>query len=321
LVGAQLAQATGQTAAVCVITGYVPPPVPSLHGLRDLYGFGIGITGTGLMDYIAQQVDYFLVGRLVSSAALGLYTRAFILAHYPARIAFSVLYPVLFPAFSHLRGDQEEAKRAYARVTTALSLTAFPSLALLAVVAPELIPVVFGPQWTGSVAPTQILVCAGMLRTMVSAGAALATGFGKVYDQMWRQGVYAAVLAAGALIGLKWGIIGVAWAVLMATAIIGTLMAHLVFRCIGFGLRDHVIALRSPIAIAVIVLLTSAATRHFLVGSTGNAVIVLITTLAVSIIAGIAGFLLLPFPECRTALPITIPVGLYLSRRRRNTTS
>jgi O-antigen/teichoic acid export membrane protein len=318
LAGAQLAQVTIQIVAICVMTGYVPPLVPSLRGLRDLYGFGVGVTGTGLMNYVAQQVDYFVVGRWVNSAALGLYTRAFVLANYPAKMAGVVLYPVLLPAFSHLQSDREESRRAYSRITTAVSLCAFPLLTLLAVTAPELIPVVFGPQWTASVLPTQILVCAGMLRTMVNSGSALATGFGKVYEQMWRQGVYAAVLGTGAFLGLKWGIIGVAWAVLMATAIIGVLMAHLVFRCIGFGLRDHVVALRGPVAIAVIVLSAAAATRHFLVGSIGNAVIVLVITLAVSAIAGIVGFLLLPFPECRTALPITIPVGLGLSRRRRN---
>ena len=55
--------------------------------------------------------------------------------------------------------DLREIRMRLLRLNTALI---FPLLALLIVLAPDLVPWIFGPDWTDAVAPTQVLAVAGM---------------------------------------------------------------------------------------------------------------------------------------------------------------
>ncbi|MEI6499447.1 MAG: lipopolysaccharide biosynthesis protein, partial [Armatimonadota bacterium] len=83
LVGGLLSSTFASVLVLCVITRHLPPLVPNFNGMSELLNFGVGATGVGIFSYIAQQADYFVVGRRLDSAALGLYTRAFTLVHQP----------------------------------------------------------------------------------------------------------------------------------------------------------------------------------------------------------------------------------------------
>jgi O-antigen/teichoic acid export membrane protein len=62
-------------------------------------------------------------------------------------------------------------RAARSRMVRAHTVVLFPLLAVVAVTAPELIPLVYGSQWTDAVVPTQILIGAGFT-------AAIGTGIG-----------------------------------------------------------------------------------------------------------------------------------------------
>ncbi len=297
LAGAQLAVVVGETSAICALTRYVPPLVPSLRGLRDLLGFATGVAGVGILNYIAQQADYVVVGRCLGSKALGLYGKSFNTVHQPMSMISASVFPVLFPAFSRLQGDPERARSAFGRAITGISMITFPALALLAVSAPELIPIVLGKQWQGAVILMQILSIAGMLRTVVNPGAALARGFGRVYSQMWRNGVYAAVLTLAALVGTLWGTVGVAWGAVTATVVVFCLNAQLVHACCGFGLRHYAKALRGGTLSAAAVVLVGSGVR-ILALSIGQAMgVVLMETLLSGVAIALLTTFFSPFPE------------------------
>jgi len=316
LVAASLASSVVGTTAICVLTRYLPPVVPSLRGVKDLYYFGVGVTGVGLLNYIAQKADYFVVGRWLNSAALGLYSRAFNLVHFPLSAVSGTLYPVLFPAFSHIQDDPPRARAAFSRVITAIATLTFPALALFAVTAPELIPLVFGNQWIGAVVPAQIMAFAGMVRTIANPGGALIKAFGRVYGEVWRQAVYAAVLTVAALVGTRWGIIGVSWGALVATIIACLLGAQLVYSCSAFGPRDYGRALRGPLLSSVSVLLVAAAARVVMMRLGQDAWFTLAATTLVGILVGIVSTVYNPYQDWRTSVHGVLPkVGKKVSPR------
>lgn len=297
LVGAHLASSVGTTVGVCIVTKYLPPIVPSLRGVKDLYGFGVGVTGVNLLRYITQQVDYLLVGRWLSSAALGLYRKAFTLSHSPKDVLSGVVYPVLFPSLSRLQSNRARAREVYGRALTAVGMVACPGLALLAVTAPDFIPVVLGSQWTGAIIPTQILCAAGMIRAINSPASAVAKAFGRVYSEVWRQGVYAGVLFVAAWVGLRWGIAGVSWGALLATVVFFLLMCHLAWACCGFGATSYVRALRAPLFVGLCVLMLTVATRYLLVKWFVPSYLVLVLTLACGLVSGVTATVFSPFSE------------------------
>jgi len=312
LVAAQLASSVVVTVAICALTRYVPPIVPSLHGVKDLFYFGAGITGNSLLNYVAQQADYFVIGRWLNSAALGLYTRAFTVSHWARTLVAQILYPVLFPSFSHMQDNNTRARRVYCDTITTVALLTFPLLVLIACTAPELVPVVFGKQWEGAVIPLQVLCFAGMLRGVANPGAAAAAAFGRVYSQMWRQGVYVVVLTIGAWFGLRWGIVGVASAALVATMAIWGLNLQLVCSCLGLRFREYLIALRGPLFIAGSVLALVAPTRFLLLATGQKAILTLgVASISGGLVCLVVAFLQ-PFPECKQALRTLATLALKL---------
>ncbi len=309
LVGAALASAGGNAVTLCILMRYLPPFVPSFRGLGDLYGFGTGATGVGLLNYIAQQIDYLVIGRWLDSAALGLYEKAFRLVHAPLAIIGGIISPVLFPVFSRLQEQQARAREIMGKILTVVAALSFPPLAVFAVAAPELIPLVLGEQWVDAVAPAQILAAAGALRTLVNPAAMLPKGFGAIYAQMWRNGVYAAVLFVGAIVGSNWGIIGVAWAALFATVVVWSLNTQLLYAVSRFGLRDYFRAIREPLLISAVTIPVTAVVRHATLAQSLNPWLVLSATIFSGIVVFVI-FILGPCARCRTLGREIIPIRL-----------
>ncbi len=251
LVWALLASSAVGTVAICIITRYAPPLIPSLRGARDLVAFGGGVTGVSLLNYVATRVDYLVIGRLLSASALGLYTKAYQLITYPLGLLAGTFYPVLFPSFSRLKDDLPRTRAAFARTLTLLSVVGFPPLALLAVCAPELIPLVLGEQWRPAVLPVQILVPAGMIKILGNPGGALVKAQGRVYSEMWRQGVRAGLLTVGSWIGAQQGIEDVCIAILCVGVVGFSLSAQLVHSCTGFGALHYARAVRGPVVVSI----------------------------------------------------------------------
>ena len=303
LVGARLVGELVSTVALCILTRYTPPLIPAVRGIRDLYSFGVGVTGSGLFNYLAGNADYFVVGRMLDAAALGLYTRAYTLIIMPIALVNASIAPVLFPAFSRLQDDPERLRKAYGRVLTVIALVGFPALALLGVSAPELIPAVIGDQWRGAIIPTQILVLGGILRTITNPVGALVRGVGGayVYGEAWRQAVYAGLLAIGAWLGSHWGIVGVAWAVLAVLVVYTFLFAHLAYVCAGFGAMHYLSTLRGPSIGALGAVLSAAAVRQVAIAFGCSPVLTATTTVAVGGGVALVVMLYLPFREMQDA--------------------
>lgn len=137
----------------------------SIHDLKKYISFGLYQMGEKAINYFNSNLDYLLIGSLLGSKALGYYTLAYNLVLRPTNLINPVITRVAFPVFSKVQNDIEKLKKGYLKVLQFLSTLNFPIMAGLAVVAPVLIPVVFGDRWLPSVILIQILTIVGLLRS------------------------------------------------------------------------------------------------------------------------------------------------------------
>lgn len=300
LVAAQLASSLVRSVALCVLTRHVPPIIPSLRGIRDLYGFGIGTTFATLGYYIAVKIDYFAIGRRLDANALGLYTRAYAFVTYPSLLTRAV-GPIFLPAFSRMQTDHARMRSAYSHIITLLSMVFFPVLAIAVVSAPEFIPTVLGEQWIPSVRPAQILAFIGLCSITATPAGAVIKAAGRVYGEAWRQLLYGTMIGVGAWFAAPYGIAYVAAAVVVANAIHYTLIGHLVWSSIGFGLFSYIRAFRGPLLTTFGSSAVALLIRAAMLSSGYGPVAVLVATI---IPAALIAWLLttrLPFPELQAA--------------------
>ena len=250
LVGAELAKTVARTAIL--LAGQKQPVRPGWHGgaFRELMAFGGGFTIARVANYLAVQGDNLVVGRMLGPAVLGIYGRAYQLMAAPASALGDVLDTVLFPAMARVQADRPRLAAAYRRGVAALAAAVLPVSVAAVILAPEAIRVALGAQWAAAVPPFQILATGMLFRTSYKMSDSLARATGAVYRRAWRQVVYAALVVGGALVGSRWGVVGVAVAVVAALAVNFTLMAHLSLSLTGLSAASFARAHLPPLALA-----------------------------------------------------------------------
>jgi O-antigen/teichoic acid export membrane protein len=228
--------------------------LPDSRALKELLYLGGGFTLGRIANYLALHGDALVVGRTLGSVALGLYGRAYQLMTAPAIALGGILDNVLFPAMARVQGDPARLAAAYRRGVSLLAVTMLPFSVAVFVLAPEIIRVLLGPKWTGAVVPFQILTVGMTFRTSYKMSDSLARATGAVYRRAWRQIVYAMLVMAGALIGQRWGLAGVAGGVVIAVSVNFALMAQLSLSVVpvtwGQFARTHLPAAALGMAVA-----------------------------------------------------------------------
>ncbi len=244
LVWAHLAETLVRTGVLLAARPHPKRPLLAATPLRELVYYGGGFTLARLSNYVAQQGNNLIIGRLLGASALGLYGRAYQLTTMPVLLAGGVLDKVLFPAMAKIQDDAAVRSRIFLEGTAVLNLLTLPLSAACVALAPEIVDFLLGSEWHSAVVPFQVLALGMMLRTSYKIGDALARAAGAVYNRAWRKGVYAGCVLAGSFVGSGWGIEGVAVGVLGALLVNFFLVAELSLRLTtvtwGYFLRMHV---------------------------------------------------------------------------------
>lgn len=205
--------------------------VPERAALSDLLGYGAGHTVGEIAAYFAYQGDNMVVGNQLGAGPLGLYTRAYDLMRYPSVVFSNVAGVVLFSAFSKIQDDPERLGRVYRRAVFGTSVVLFPVSVALLLLAPELVLLLLGPDWSSAILPFQILAISMLPRTTFKIGATIARASGDVVAVGGANVLYGLMVIGGAMLVVgRWGIEGVAVSTTIALLINFIILSHLGLR-------------------------------------------------------------------------------------------
>jgi O-antigen/teichoic acid export membrane protein len=223
----------------------------------------LGFLVFSLTDFVVFNADYLIVGHFTNATQLGLYSLAFTIAFAPMTQLSAQLGSVLFPAAAS--SDPETIRRrtiAGARLTC---LVLLPLVPVAVVLAPTLIPAVLGRQWTGMVAPFQILIVVGVAHAIVNVIGESLSGTGHIdfrarVNVIWMAGMFGALVILVRADGIR----GAAFAHLMLYAPVAVAYGTLGMRLLGAEPRSlsralhsmsGLVALQAIVTIVVVVAL------------------------------------------------------------------
>jgi PST family polysaccharide transporter len=257
LVGGYLIEETLSTAMYL----YAAPPRVSLRidgvRFRELMTFGTGQTVAQVAGILATYGDNFVVGRSLGAEALGYYTRAYDLIKLPSTVFSNIVGNVLFPALSRVQDDPERLATSFRRVLFVNAIVLLPASAALFVLAPETIRILMGPGWDDAVLPFQILTLTMLLRTTQKLGAIVATAAGAVNAVALAYIVYMVFVIGGALVSIRWGIVGVATTTAVAIAVVSAECCYLAMAASKLTL-GRLLAAHLPGALVALVVAATA---------------------------------------------------------------
>lgn len=269
-------------------------PLLARAELGELLDYGMGVTLNMMVVYATYHGDNLVIGRWLGPAALGLYSRAFQLMHFPLTHMQSVTWNVLFSAFSRLQDERERAAAAYLKGVQFTSLVVAPLMAGMIVAGPHLIVGLYGPQWAEATRAFQILCAAGLLRSVYSMTGALTYGFDRVYAEFRRQMMFAVLVIAGALVGSAWGITGAAVGVSGAVGAMYLAMAQLGRSIVGYRWRDFFAVQLTGVLLALPVAGAAGVVRLALEGMGWGSGPILVAVVLACVAAVPIGLFLLP---------------------------
>jgi len=117
---------------------------------RDLLTFSRGIFGLTFLNLIVTRADIFVLAKLYSSAALGLYTMAVALVITPSFFLTNMLGQALLPALSSVQEDTERLNRILVEVSSWVVSLGMPVAVCVSLCAPSLLSVIYGTRYVAA---------------------------------------------------------------------------------------------------------------------------------------------------------------------------
>lgn len=175
-----------------------------------IWDYTVNLTGFNIINYFARNTDTFLIGKFIGPAGLGLYSLCYRIMLYPLDNISRVVVRVLFPAFSAIKSDNVRFRRGYLKAITTIAFFTFPIMLGLFASVEAFVMVVFGEKWRSMSSILMVLAPVGMIQSIVTTVGCIYTAKGTTRLMLKIGALNSAVIVLSFVVGLPFGVLGVA---------------------------------------------------------------------------------------------------------------
>ena len=191
----------------------------ALDDIKHIWQFTKNLSLFNIVNYFARNADNFLIGKFLGSPALGVYSVAYKIMLYPLQNISRTLLRILFPAFAQIQDNNKKFQKVYLRVIFFIALVTFPLMIGLIATADVLVPVLFGDKWKNLHTLLIILSPIGMIQSIVTTTGSIYMAKGNTKTLMRIGVISSAVTVLFFVLGLPFGVEGVAFSYLISNFI------------------------------------------------------------------------------------------------------
>ncbi len=222
----------------------------SRHEFRGIRQFSDYLVGFNLINYFSLNADSMIIGRFLGAGSLGLYSLAYRIVDFPVNNLTFVASSALFPVMSRQQAVPEEMANLYLRTLAMIAFVTAPMMAGLIVLREPFIEVVLGSKWLGMSDVLMWLSAVGFVNSLTCTTGSVLMARGRT-NYLFYLGIVGVVLQVPAfIIGLKWGVEGVAAGHLVASFITAVIAFSVVLRVLGKGLGPFLRSIGVPMVFA-----------------------------------------------------------------------
>jgi teichuronic acid exporter len=248
----QLATSIVTCAGALIAARWRPGLSFDLKALGELRAFGLFSTGNHFITTI--NIDQVLVGVLLGPAGLGIYGFSRRIFQILTELITGALNLVSYSLLSSMQQEPDKLRAAYLVGTFASSIIAFPIFAGLALVAADLIPFAFGPQWTEAVPVVQALSALGLLSAVGVLQASLVRSQGQADLWFYYIAGKQAVAVLYIFLFSGWGVSALTNALVVQNFIMWTPTVYMVVRLLGISPWAYLASFTLPVFATLVML-------------------------------------------------------------------
>lgn len=153
----------------------------SIGIIRDAVSFGFGLMLSQFVNNLANQADYFLVGRYMGTEILALYDRGFHIMTMPVSYIGNIFDKVVYSGMAKSQADQAALEKMFFHTLKRMLLLACLIQIFIVVTAQSIVEILLGNQWEQVVELLRILSFSIIFKTITGLLDSLVRIKGEVY--------------------------------------------------------------------------------------------------------------------------------------------
>jgi O-antigen/teichoic acid export membrane protein len=218
------------------ISSWKPAFKFSTQRFRYFLSTGFALIGTKSLNYVSRSLDNLLIGKYIGFLGLGIYNRAYSFMTFPVYKITGVLSSVLFPSLSIIQNDLQRIKDIFLKSTQITAFVIFMIMGLVYVNATEFVLLVLGEQWKDLIPILKIFSLPSALQSITILTENIFRSQNKYKLEFKLNIAVSIILIVAIIIGLQYGIIGVAYAYSAAVIFTSILTFHVTSKFLNINI-------------------------------------------------------------------------------------
>lgn len=213
---------------------------PSLHcrfrTIRSILNFGSWVSIGYVLEVLYTQGSALLIGKLYGVRDLGFYNRAMSTQLLPSGIMAQVVSRIALPLFASRANDPEALRRGLRMALGLAMLLNLPLMAGLALLAPEVVVVLFGEKWLPAAPILTILAVSGIFFPFHAINLQLVLAQGRTRVFLRNEISKKTIGVTCMLVGSVFGIVGLAYSQIVYSVLSAVVNTRTSQISLGYGL-------------------------------------------------------------------------------------
>lgn len=154
--------------------------LPRFRAVKGVLSYGTMFSSSRIIEAVGGNSQDLVIGRQFGFESLGLFSRAFSLIEMFTTYFSNTVSRVATPAFANSHREGECLATSYAHAVSIVSVIAIPFYLFMSLMAPDIIMVLFGPQWEQAAPIARALAAFGAITGLSNLALNVLTAAGQV---------------------------------------------------------------------------------------------------------------------------------------------
>jgi O-antigen/teichoic acid export membrane protein len=236
----QIILTTGGTFLFIYLSKWFPSFTFKRQHIGEIFNFSSYLSAMKFLNYFTKKGDLFLIGKFLGDYQLGIYSKGYQLTVTMLKTINGIILGVLYPSISKIKDNKQILRKSFLEVSQVV-FTIYSFVVLLGFLFSEkAVNVILGEKWSDLAPMIPIFLLLSLFFALGSTGGHYLQALGHT-KLLFKIVIFTSALTIiSFIVGLNWGILGVALGYLFSTTILFFIASYNSLKILRINIRDYI---------------------------------------------------------------------------------